>query len=156
MTLSWPHNSSHQLCFLGCPILSKMTALAATVSDEIKDEIQAAPFFPWQVDETTDISCHAELSVIVRYVDSAGKIQEHYTGFFLMFLGGEMLSVFEALNENMQGYSFWEKLVAQTYYEAVLMASALNGLQAKVKSVAPQCSVCALLCTQTESGAVLG
>ncbi|XP_048029629.1 zinc finger MYM-type protein 1 [Megalobrama amblycephala] len=48
-----------------------ITALAATVSDQIRDEIQDAPFFGWQVDETTDISCRAQLSVIVRYVDSA-------------------------------------------------------------------------------------
>ncbi|CAM4569059.1 unnamed protein product [Leuciscus chuanchicus] len=58
MTLSCPHNSSPQLCFLQPPFL-------------IRDEIQDAPFFGWQVDETTDISCRAQLSIIVRYVDSA-------------------------------------------------------------------------------------
>ncbi len=55
-----------------------ISALAATISDQIRDEIQDAPFFGWQVDETTDISCRAQLSVIVRYVDSAGKIQERF------------------------------------------------------------------------------
>ncbi|KAK9976591.1 hypothetical protein ABG768_021796 [Culter alburnus] len=59
-----------------------ISALAATVSDQIRDEIQDAPFFGWQVDETTDISCRAQLSVIVRYADSAGKIQERFIGFF--------------------------------------------------------------------------
>ncbi len=59
-----------------------ISALAATISDQIRDEIQDAPFFGWQVDETTDISCRAQLSVIVRYVDSAGKIQERFIGFF--------------------------------------------------------------------------
>ena len=70
-----------------------ISALAATVSDEIRDEIQAAPFFGWQVDETTDIACRAQLSVIVRYVDHAGKIQERFIGFFYVS-GGEMLSLF--------------------------------------------------------------
>lgn len=72
---------------------------------------------------------------------------------FLMFRGGrDAQSVFEILNENMQGYNFKDKLVAQTYDGAAVMASDLNGLQAKVKAIAPS----ALLCTPTESGAVTG
>ncbi|KAL6483674.1 hypothetical protein MHYP_G00085460 [Metynnis hypsauchen] len=114
-----------------------ISALSATVSDEIKNEIQAAPFFAWQVDETTDIACHAQLSVIVRYVDRTGKIQERFVGFFDVSGGRDAQSVFEVLNENMQGYNFREKLVAQTYDGAAVMASALNGLQAKVKAIAP-------------------
>ena len=43
-----------------------ISAIAATISDEIKEEIQAAPFFAWQVDETTDSMlcstlCHCSL-----------------------------------------------------------------------------------------------
>ena len=114
-----------------------ISALAATVSDEIRDEIQAAPFFGWQVDETTDIACRAQLSVIVRYVDHAGKIQERFIGFFDVSGGRDAQSVFEVLNENMQGYNFRDKLVSQTYDGAAVMASALNGLQAKVKAIAP-------------------
>uniref|UniRef100_A0A673BCZ9 DUF4371 domain-containing protein n=1 Tax=Sphaeramia orbicularis TaxID=375764 RepID=A0A673BCZ9_9TELE len=112
-----------------------ISALAATVSDEIRDEIQAAPFFGWQVDETTDIACCTQLSVIVRYVDSAGKIQERFIGFFDVSEGRDTQSVFEVLNENMQGYNFKDKLVAQTYDGAAVMASALNGR--KVKAIAP-------------------
>ncbi len=114
-----------------------ISALAATISDQIRDEIQDAPFFGWQVDETTDISCRAQLSVIVRYVDSAGKIQERFIGFFDVSGGRDAQSVFDVLNENMQGYNFKDKLVAQTYDGAAVMASALNGLQAKVKAIAP-------------------
>ncbi len=114
-----------------------ISALAATISDQIRDEIQDAPFFGWQVDETTDISCRAQLFVIVRYVDSAGKIQERFIGFFDVSGGRDAQSVFDVLNENMQGYNFKDKLVAQTYDGAAVMASALNGLQAKVKAIAP-------------------
>uniref|UniRef100_A0A8C5DNQ5 Zinc finger MYM-type protein 1 n=1 Tax=Gouania willdenowi TaxID=441366 RepID=A0A8C5DNQ5_GOUWI len=114
-----------------------ISALSATVSNEIKYEIKAAPFLAWLVDETTDIACRAQLSVIIRYVDSAGKIQEHFIGFFYVSGGRDAQSVFGILNENMQGYNFREKLVAQTYDGAAVMASALNGLQAKVKAIAP-------------------
>ena len=112
-------------------------ALAATVSDEIRDEIHEAPFFGWQVDETTDVSGHAQLSVIVRYVDSAGQIQARFLGFFDVSGGRDAQSVFDVLNENMQGYSFKDKLVAQTYDGAAVLPSALDGLQAKVKAIAP-------------------
>ncbi len=55
----------------------------------------------------------------------------------------------------MQGYNFKDKLVAQTYDGAAVMASALNGLQAKVKAIAP--SAMFVHCyAQTESGAVTG
>ncbi|XP_039602238.1 cilia- and flagella-associated protein 47-like [Polypterus senegalus] len=86
------------------------------------------------VDEATDISCHAQLSVIIRYVDSAGKIQECFIGFLDVSGGRDAQSVFEVLKENMQGYSFREKLVAQTYDGAAVFASSLNGPQAKAKS----------------------
>ncbi len=76
-------------------------------------------------------------SVIVRYVDSAGKIQERFIGFFDVSGGRDAQSVFDVLNESMQGYNFKDKLVAQTYDGAAVMASALNGLQAKVKAIAP-------------------
>lgn len=77
------------------------------------------------------------MSVIVRYVDSAGEIQECYIGFFDVSEGRDAQSVFEVLNHNMQGYNFKEKLVAQTYDGAAVMASPLNGLQAKVRAVTP-------------------
>ena len=109
-----------------------ISAISATVTDEIKGEVQSAPFFAWQVDETTDISCHAQLSVILRFVDPAGQIQERFIGFFDVSEGRDAQSVFDVLNEHMQDYNYKDKLVAQTYDEAAVMASALNGFQAKV------------------------
>lgn len=43
-------------------------------------------------------------------------------------------------------HRFEEKLVAQTYDGAAMMASALNGLQAKVKAVAPLLSAVFVHC----------
>ncbi len=97
-----------------------ISALAATISDQIRDEIQDAPFFGWQVAETTDISCRAQLSVIVRYVDSAGKFRSA-SWIFWCFWGARCSVRFDVLNENMQGYNFKDKLVAQTYDGAAVM-----------------------------------
>jgi hypothetical protein len=59
-------------------------SVSAVIQEEIKREIVKAPFFSRQVDETTNISCSAQLSIIVRYVDVAGVIQERFLKFFDM------------------------------------------------------------------------
>ena len=61
---------SHLLFFL-------IESVSAVIQEEIKREIVKAPFFSRQVDETTVISCCAQLSIIVRYDDVAGVIQKH-------------------------------------------------------------------------------
>lgn len=48
----------------------------------------------------------------------------------------------------LEKYSCVEKLVAQTCDGAAVMASELNGVQAKIKEKVPE--VCSLLCTQTK------
>lgn len=47
---------------------------AATVLVEIKGEVYVV-HFSWQVDETTDSSCHAQMSVKLSDVDIAGLMQ---------------------------------------------------------------------------------
>ncbi len=44
-------------------------SIASVVSETIKTDIDAAPFFAWQVDETTDASNQVQLSISARYVD---------------------------------------------------------------------------------------
>ena len=46
-------------------------------------------------------------------------------------------SLFEFVQAELSGFNFKDKLVAKTYDGAAVMASHLNGLQAKVRDVAP-------------------
>ncbi|XP_063929547.1 zinc finger MYM-type protein 1-like [Zophobas morio] len=88
------------------------------ISQIISAEIKQSPCFSWQVDETTDIQCLSQLSVIFRYVTN-GKIVERFMGFF-------------------NDFDLANKLIGQTYDGASVMSGELNGLQSKIKNVAPQ------------------
>lgn len=107
------------------------------LNKKIDDEISKASFISWQVDESTDISCKSQLSVIFRYVND-GKVVERFMGFFDVSTGRTSEDLFQLLTHKFGKYNLETKLVAQTYDGAAVMAGELNGLQAKIKSIAPQ------------------
>ena len=59
-------------------------------------------------------------------------------GFFDVSSGKDASSLFNFMQEYFAKYDFKNKLVAQTYDGAAVMSGQLNGLQAKIKEVAPQ------------------
>ena len=62
-------------------------------------------FFTWQIREITSyISCGAQLSVILRYVDAVGIVQERFIGFFNVSLGRDAASLFNFVDLEMAGY----------------------------------------------------
>jgi hypothetical protein len=85
----------------------------------------------------TDITCFSQMSVIFRFV-SNGKVLERFLGFFNVSDGRTANDIFTLLQQNFRHFNIETKLVGQTYDGAVVMAGELNGLQKKIKSVAPQ------------------
>ena len=58
-------------------------AISDVIRDDIKRDINAAPFVAVEVDETTDITNKAQISVIVRYVAKSEfdcKVKEAFFG----------------------------------------------------------------------------
>lgn len=112
-------------------------SIAFILNKKIENEIENSLFFSWQIDETTDISCHSQLSVIFRYVHN-GQPVERFMGFFDVSSGRTAEHLFTFLNTKFNNFNIKNKLVAQTYDGASVMSGEVNGLQAKVKSIAPQ------------------
>lgn len=52
------------------------------IQEEIDKELHKCQFIAVEVDDTTDISCKCQLSVIVRYFNANGEICERFLGFF--------------------------------------------------------------------------
>ena len=88
-------------------------AVGMIVENIIQEEIARASFIATEVYETTDISCTAQCSTVLRYVLDS-DIKEVFVGFDVLkdrTVGG----VTECIFKNFDKYDCVEKLVAQTY-----------------------------------------
>jgi Domain of unknown function (DUF4371)/hAT family C-terminal dimerisation region len=111
--------------------------VAHCLQEQIATEISQSEFFSWEIDETTDISCKSQVSVIFRYV-VRGEVVERFMGFHDVSAGRNATCLNELVTKEFAKFDYKNKLVSQTYDGAAVMASELNGLQAKIKAVAPQ------------------
>ncbi|XP_032882331.1 uncharacterized protein LOC116976613 [Amblyraja radiata] len=110
-------------------------AVGTVVENNIKEEIAKAPFIAIEVDESTVISNTAQCSTVLRYILDS-EIKEAFKGFDKP-KDRTATSVTECIFNNLDKYTCAEKLVAQTYDGAMVMASNLNGIQAKGREKAP-------------------
>lgn len=102
--------------------------------DEIKLEIERATFLAVICDETTDVSNHAQLTLIFRYIDTSGNAVERFWGFFIP-PGHKAKDVFGCIKSQLEIVipGRHDKLVAQSYDGAAVMSGEFNGVQALVK-----------------------
>jgi len=103
--------------------------------DHVKKEIQEASFVAVMADDTTDVSEHTQIVIVLRYVLN-GEISERFWGFFNpdnQTADGIAKCILEQLDTILQGST--EKLVAQTFDGAIVMKGKKKVIQAKVKAV---------------------
>ncbi|XP_063816563.1 solute carrier family 35 member C2 isoform X1 [Pseudophryne corroboree] len=112
-------------------------AIGDVIRNDIKEEINAAPFVAVEVDETTDVTSKAQLSVILRYV-AKSEVKEAFLGFDDVSEDRRAPAIAEYLLGVLEQYNCLKKLVSQTYDGASVMASDLNGLQARIKEKIPE------------------
>lgn len=132
-----------------------INAVAEVLNDAIKKEINNTKFVAVMVDETTDFSNTAQLSFVLRYVTDTG-VKERFLKFEDVTERKRAHDLAASVLEVLGSYDCKTKLVAQCYDGAAVMASGLNGVQARVKEEIPQGEVCALLRTHIKSGDVSG
>uniref|UniRef100_A0A3P8SLS9 DUF4371 domain-containing protein n=1 Tax=Amphiprion percula TaxID=161767 RepID=A0A3P8SLS9_AMPPE len=116
-------------------------AVGDVIRNDIKKEIGAAPFVAIEVDETTDVTNQAQISVILRYVatsEAGCEVKEAFLGFDNVSEDRRAPAIAEYVLGVLEKYDCADKLVAQTYDGAAVMASELNGVQAKIKEKVPE------------------
>ena len=114
-------------------------AVAEVILTDIRNEIQEAPFIAVEVDETTDVTQKAQISVVLRYVcQTSYKVKEAFLGFDDVSDDRRASAIAKYVLERLDDFNCVEKLVAQTYDGASVMSSELNGMQAKIKEKVPE------------------
>ncbi|XP_053556369.1 zinc finger MYM-type protein 1 [Bombina bombina] len=117
-------------------------AVADVIREDIRKDIDAAPFVAVEVEETTDVTNKTQISVIVRYVAKSElnceiNVKEAFLGFDEV-VDRRVPAIANYVLGVLEKYNCVEKLVAQTYDGASVMASAINGVQAKIKEKVPE------------------
>jgi hypothetical protein len=104
----------------------------------IKKEIQNTQFVAIIVDETTDIAKKSQLSIVFRYLDDRGIVQERFIRFLNVSDDRTADRISKCVFDHLDEFQCHNKLVAQTYDGASVNTGQYNGLAAQVKSKCPQ------------------
>ena len=107
--------------------------MSNNVNTYIKKELKKAPFISIQADETTDVSCMSQLSVIFRYVVES-QICERFIGFYDVSDSKDAQSIADILIQIIEEYEIGDKLCSQTYDGATVMAGRYNGVNSIIKN----------------------
>ncbi|KAK1894454.1 Gamma-aminobutyric acid receptor subunit rho-2 [Dissostichus eleginoides] len=107
-----------------------ISAVAEVMGETIKEEISKAPFVALMLDETSDVSNAAQLSCVLWFVTDSG-VKERFV-IFEDVTGKKRAEGVAAMALGfLEEHGCMDKLVAQCYDGAAVMASGLNGVQAK-------------------------
>ena len=115
-----------------------ISSVAYSLREIIKDEVRMSPFVAILADETTDVSCKAQFSLVYRYIFN-GNVIERFISFNDVSGDKSASDIASLILKHIKNFAnCGTKLVAQTYDGAAVMSSALNGVQSKIKDVYPQ------------------
>lgn len=107
--------------------------LIACVTEVVNTKIKNAKFVSIQADETTDVSCKTQISIILRYVVD-NNIEERFIGFFDVSKDKSTDSLSNILLAERNKWNISDQIFCQTYDGAAVMAGPKNGVQAIIKN----------------------
>lgn len=115
--------------------LIEVTTIA--LNEKIKSELNEAPFVSIQADETLDVSCKSQMSIIFRYCVN-DKIEERFVGFYDVSKDKTAVGLSEVIHRVLLDWEVnGQKVVSQTYDGAAVMAGRQGGVQKLVKQFCP-------------------
>ncbi|KAM4567259.1 zinc finger MYM-type protein 1-like isoform 2-T3 [Odontesthes bonariensis] len=111
-----------------------LDCMLSVVRSFIQEEVRNANFVAFQADETTDISTHCQLVLVLRYIDANNEIQERFME-FIKIQNASTDTISSVLLERLhtilpEGQK--AKLIAQAYDGAAVMRGATGDVQRKV------------------------
>lgn len=112
-----------------------INCIAATIEGEIKAMIDKTSFVAVMFEETMDFQMKSQLSRVLRFVDEKERPQERFLGYIEVSKDRRAASLTEEVRKFVNQFNCGQKLIAQTYDGASVMAWHLNSVQARVKEV---------------------
>jgi len=115
----------------------RILEMAGNIEDNLFVKLNMSPMFAIQLDESTDVSSKAVMTVFVRFIWDQQVIEDFL--FSHELLHTKAADIFKALDDFFNLHEIrWEKCVGVCTDGASAMAGWKTGLQAKVKEVAPK------------------
>jgi len=114
-----------------------ISCISEYLTDHIKHEIKQSMFYSVQIDDTTDLTQKTQCSVILRYITNKFELVERFFGFYDVSEDHTAEGLFNLITSLLLEFNIEKKLVGQCYDGASVMAGNLNGLQARIKEIAP-------------------
>ncbi|XP_050302372.1 zinc finger MYM-type protein 1-like [Anthonomus grandis grandis] len=113
--------------------------ISEVIKEKINQQLKDTEFFAVIVDDTTDITEKSQCAVSLRYVEKKSlNIYERFLGFYDVSDDRTSEALYTLVASVLSPFNYREKLVAQCYDGASVMAGHINGLQMKIKNDAPE------------------
>lgn len=113
-----------------------ITEITNEMNARIQVEINKSEFISVQADDTTDVSCKSQFTIIVRYIVD-NEIKERFLGFFDVSENKKAEGLANLILSELSIRGCKNKLVSQTYDGASVMSGVKGGVQALVKKECP-------------------
>ncbi|XP_016661890.1 zinc finger MYM-type protein 1-like [Acyrthosiphon pisum] len=110
--------------------------ITEVVNMQIMNELNKVKFISVQVDETTDVSCKSQISIIFRYVID-NNIEERFIGFFDVSIDKTAYELSNILLEQIKKWNISDKFICQTYDGAAVMAGKVISVPGIIKNTYP-------------------
>jgi len=110
--------------------------VTSVLNSRIFNEIQRVNYVSIQADETTDVSCRSQMSIIFRYVVEQ-NIVERFIGFFDVSKNKTASGLADIILSEINKWEIGNKIVCQTYDGASVMSGEKSGVQFRIRQIYP-------------------